>query len=70
MLNLQKENDKIGYNPKEHQTLKQCLKSLRKFEGEYSKLEDAREWQRRSSARLPSIEQEIDQIRSKWIRMS
>jgi exonuclease SbcC len=63
-INRQKEKEKIGYDPKEHQHLKQQLKSLRKFEGEYSKLEDVRERQRKSSAQLPDIEQEINRIRS------
>jgi exonuclease SbcC len=59
---LQKQKEALGYDAKAHQTLKHKLKTLRKFEGEHSRLEDSRRRQREASNALPAIEQEIKRI--------
>lgn len=62
LLDLQRQRDAIGYEASKHQAVKQQIKTLQQFEGEYSKLEDTRERQRNAAASLPKIEQEIARI--------
>ncbi|PIE34188.1 hypothetical protein CSA56_08600 [candidate division KSB3 bacterium] len=52
----------LDYNEKDHQSLKKRLKTLRKFEGDFSKLEEARSRQRKSLAQLPKVENEKTRI--------
>ena len=56
---LQEALTALVYNKKEHQSLKKRLKTLMKFEGEYSRLEDGRVRQEKLLAQLPEIEREI-----------
>lgn len=68
LVALQQEQEKIGYDAKAHQRLKQRIKTLQKFEGDYSKLEDTRERQRKALAQLPEIEQKISAIQTTLAR--
>ncbi|MCP4397839.1 MAG: SMC family ATPase [bacterium] len=49
----------LGYNKKEHDALRERLKTLTKFEGDFSKLGDARSKQRKLLVQLPRVEGEI-----------
>ena len=64
LTELQQKLLTLAYNAKTHQTLKQRLKALQKFEGEYSRLETVRERQRKSLDALPAIEQELARLRA------
>jgi len=54
----------LDYDHKSHQALKKRLKTLTVFEGEFSKLEDARARQRQSLIQFPLVEEEIARIQT------
>ncbi|GAK56918.1 SMC domain protein [Candidatus Vecturithrix granuli] len=64
LAELQQKLLALAYNVKTHKALKQRLKTLQKFEGEYSRLETVRERQRHSLAALPAIEQELARLQA------
>jgi exonuclease SbcC len=64
LAELEQEKEILGYNSQTHQALKQRIKTLRPFEGEYSRLAEFRRRQRDASESLPAVEQDIARIRT------
>lgn len=65
---LQQQKSDLNYDATAHQALKQQLKKLQPFDGQYSKLEDTRERHANATARLPEIQQQLDDLQAKLDR--
>jgi DNA repair protein SbcC/Rad50 len=64
LAELQQQKRALGYDPAAHKTLKQKIKTLGKFEGQYSKLEDTRQRQQQALDTLPALERKIAELQT------